>query len=327
MWRRNVLEVIGQCGELRLIADTSQDLKSVAARGYSFNTVTKRSAEVGVQSSFAFVPWDNADDPDVTHLEGFVVPKVQESTDGELAEGGPSSGNYGHSGRPGQIGGSGPGGEGTEFARQAAIEQKLKVVIQSPQPWESDPEGYAKTAMLRTEVARLVNSTVVDTGQGEITLSPDGEVVLANALALHPDEVLKHVKSFTFIPDPVWDDFCRQNNFPVDANGKNIVGAVTNGNNEIAAPVGMIASPIGHFVIGHEVGHIAWRNSPAKAEWSTRYSGNPGFDRLTAYSQVSKEEAFCETYGAYVMYNHLDGLDPQVEEAFNIVDAVVGAEK
>lgn len=58
--------------------------------------------------------------------------------------------------------------------------------------------------------------------------------------------------------------------------------------------------PITSYTFDHEVGHAVWKNSGQKLDWIRTYRADSKFDRHTNYSSESQEEAFCETYAAWI---------------------------
>ena len=72
----------------------------------------------------------------------------------------------------------------------------------------------------------------------------------------------------------------------------------------------------------HEMGHAAWQNSFKRGIWIKPHREDPKFDRHTSYSKEDMDEAFSESYSAWVSSGGR-ASEPRYQRTFDAVSGVV----
>lgn len=255
----------------------------------------------------------------------------------EATKGGKGSGNFGHAGRPGEVGGSAPSG-GANAGIKADPEFTDRVMKKIRRHKEIDPVaadgtsrlivGYLaeQSQLLGIDMSRLIHGIVLSAS----SYSFEREYV---ELAM---EDLRTIPGYAEkLKDPQFEEAARTQYL---IHAISVVGYVDNVNGDIhLRPIGngllyrrggatIQAKPT--FV--HECGHLIYRASQTADHWDARYNGDTWFDRRTEYSiRGGVKEGFAETYVAYVASG--GRAKPRrtpygqqlIQETFDVIDEVI----
>ncbi len=274
-----------------------------------------------------------------------------------LFEGGPSSGNWGHSGVSGVHGGSAPGGGlsrvGAEpgSSRDDIVNKSLnfrsdreeaKNAPEAPPPFKGGrkskvPKGL-DPAERRQFIADNLTIETRSTGTGKIGVaSPELRAQAAALLAQHSDPAvssfLRHGELVICTDDKAFGRMYGNKTLQIEGWGQ--AAAYYRGANWLGGRGEMVFRQqyFESNCFAHELGHFIQDHSPLGHTWTEEYNAHTGFDRLTSYSKRNDHEGFAETYEAWTgrgspKPDEMTGwIDPRVGSSFPVVAAITKAVK
>jgi hypothetical protein len=183
-------------------------------------------------------------------------------------KGGVGSGNFGHEGRPGEVGGSGEGGGVGET-------EYLKI---------KDTVGSTSSR----QANRLISSAIKEI--------PKSHQVGISGIVLKKSLTADYNKTREFMVELGG----KKSDLPPLPRGKKIGGTYNTKTKEITVSLDVPRGSIQSF-FAHEVGHNLYSrmSSSVKADW-TRYSKSiPSGKRISSYAGTNVAEHFSEAYSAF----------------------------
>lgn len=235
------------------------------------------------------------------------------------SKGGPGSGNWGHSGRPGSEGGSIGRGRGSGLAHLQERAKEAEQLQPATKPETPTPAPAPAKVSKQEHIDRILSQSTIRPGKSK-TSREDIEY----ALQQHTSSVLAGVKRIEVYNDEdEWRERCIEafGEKTVQGFGASAVGGFTSidkkqpefgvikigpvtqamllgqGNSENARKSRV------QFVMHHEIGHTAWGllSPGSRIAWSEFYMQGGG--RVSDYASTSDLEAWAESYRVAVQAN------------------------
>lgn len=190
-------------------------------------------------------------------------------------KGGEGSGHYGHTGRPGQVGGSAlsfPGGVSRAYARKRARE--ITYMRSSARSQGGLKKGKASKEEVDWAVAQLRR---------------------------HPKKVVDSLTKITICRDDnAYEQLCLRNGLN---SGDSAAFYIRDG-------AEIVLRSLKPTTFDHEMGHHLARSVSGAADtFLYTWLLDPGFDRYTWYSKRSPHEGFAESYMAFLYFKNTGGME------------------
>jgi hypothetical protein len=264
----------------------------------ALQTGTSDAAKIARIRMYGHYLWKAAERGTVAAITEFQAFYKAQNRKDKVREGGATSGNYGHAGRPGERGGSTPG---SGRAAKAKPGTHVGKVSEAPgfHTFNFPSGGYLNYSGFPTDT-RIKNTILseIDKNVEKVPGQPQqiDEVFLSNMMEL---EYNGKVESLNTTVGVTLTGFPDKN--VVGFNSTNIAYHICQDNGfSIADRLGTSTTAYARAVVDHEMGHVLYKQmgSGSKVEWQARWSKN--YQNFTKYAGTSSSEGFAEAYAAYV---------------------------
>lgn len=212
-------------------------------------------------------------------------------------KGGPGSGNFGHAGRPGEVGGSAPQG-----GMAAGIDPELRkriegiVVFRGKPPSEYDRESAIKA--ICEAVGRqtalgfdpLKGIETISVSETNADFERDCFSRLWESLPESARSDKEHIDKMRLMMPNVVAEY-------EDASRTVYLRPIVDGKSYSSG--GEYTALLEDTML-HECGHAVYHTAIKRSYWDSAFRYKKGFDRLTTYSRRSASEAFAESYSAFI---------------------------